>query len=128
MEQPAKLTPEEVVEFMGEYSAFVKSRFKPMETPVHTLLHAAVGMSGETGEFLDAVKKVWVYRKKPDIDNIVEELGDILFYFTAACQLIRVNPLQVMAVNVQKLQKRYPDGYTDEAAQARADKQDETPA
>ena len=42
--------------------------------------HMATGVSGEAGELLDAVKKVVVYRKPVDMENVVEELGDLEFY------------------------------------------------
>lgn len=86
------------------------------------LLHAIVGIAGEAGELLDAIKKTTVYGKKLDLANIKEELGDALFYVQAAALCIGA-PLEVlMEENYQKLKKRYPDGYTDAAALARADK------
>jgi NTP pyrophosphatase (non-canonical NTP hydrolase) len=45
-------------------------------------LHMAIGISGEAGELLDAVKKATIYRKPLDIANIVEECGDLLFYIS----------------------------------------------
>ena len=51
-----------------------------------TRLHAVVGISGEAGELLDAVKKETMYNKKPDIENIIEELGDLEFYMEALRQ------------------------------------------
>jgi NTP pyrophosphatase (non-canonical NTP hydrolase) len=107
------------------YADFVKLRFKA-ETPdtlhVGALLHAAVGIAGEAGELLDAVKKTWVYERPLDIANLVEELGDLEFYMQAMRAELGITREQVLEANVQKLLKRYPTGYTNEAAIARADK------
>lgn len=105
------------------YSEYVALCTKQLENRTLDLLHAAVGVSGEAGELLDAVKKNWVYNKPLDQHNVMEELGDLLFYITAALLLIEVPLEAVLAANVQKLDKRYPQAhYSDAAAQARADK------
>lgn len=104
------------------YAKFVEQRFKPMETDVLSRLHAAVGISGEAGELLDAVKKAWAYNKPLDVANVYEELGDILFYVQAMCNNFGWDFQSIINSNVTKLIKRYPTGYSDQAAQARADK------
>lgn len=45
------------------------------------MLYMVVGIVGEVGEFIDVVKKYVVYNKLFDCDNVVEEFGDIEFYF-----------------------------------------------
>lgn len=105
------------------YSEFVDSLFKEMGTEAATAMHAAVGISGEAGELLDAVKKHWVYNKPLDFDNVAEELGDILFYMQKLCNMFGFNISGLIAANREKLEKRYPSGnYSDAQAQARADK------
>lgn len=107
---------------MREYACFVGERFKLMETKLQTLLHAAVGCSGEAGELLDGIKKSWVYGRPLDRDNIIEEMGDNLFYIMAGCNTVGITLEQLMEANMEKLRKRYPDKYSDEAALLRADK------
>ncbi len=87
------------------------------------IMHAAIGISGEAGEILDTAKKHWAYNKSLDIENLYEELGDLLFYTTALMTIADIDLERVFAENVEKLKKRYPVGYTDAAAQARADKE-----
>jgi len=95
--------------------------FKPTPSQCE-LLHAAIGLAGEAGELLDAVRK-HVFDGQPlDRENIIEELGDLCFYMEAAFQVLGVDRSYIEAMNQSKLSKRYEGGYTDKAAQDRADK------
>ena len=88
------------------------------------LLHMAVGVSGEAGELLDAIKKGAVYRKPYDRENIVEELGDIEFYLEGLRQGLNITREETLNANIAKLGERYQGfKYSDQAAQDRADKQ-----
>lgn len=86
------------------------------------LLHAALGLTSEAGEFADAVKKNVVYGKPLDKENLIEELGDLLWFTSLACDVLNVDMADVMRSNLEKLQKRYPEKYTDFHAQKRFDK------
>lgn len=87
------------------------------------LLHMSIGISGEAGELLDAVKKAVVYRKELDRENVIEELGDLEFYMEGLRQGLRITREQTLQANIKKLGVRYNQStYTDSAAQARADK------
>jgi len=106
-----------------EYSEFVVSRFKDMGTTRDNLAHAAMGVSGEAGELLDGIKKFWAYNKPLDLENIVEELGDLEFYMEALRQELGVSRNETLEYNMIKLNKRYHSGkYSDQQAQERADK------
>lgn len=88
----------------------------------HTL-HMAVGISGESGELLDAVKKAVMYRKQIDMENIIEELGDIEFYMEGLRQGLGITREETIEANIEKLGKRYKGhNYSDQQAQDRADK------
>jgi NTP pyrophosphatase (non-canonical NTP hydrolase) len=87
------------------------------------LLHMVIGISGEAGELLDAIKKAVIYRKELDRNNVIEELGDIEFYLEGLRQELGLSREECLAANVAKLQKRYGDKYSDSAAQIRADKE-----
>jgi NTP pyrophosphatase (non-canonical NTP hydrolase) len=95
---------------------------------VEGLAHAALGIAGEAGEIVDAVKKTWIYDKALDLENVKEEAGDLLFYLVAIGKLCGFSLEDAMRYNMAKLAKRYPSGYTNEAAIARADKQEEVNA
>lgn len=88
------------------------------------LLHMAVGVSGEAGELLDAVKKAVIYNKEMDLVNIIEELGDLEFYMSKIRQIVGVTREEILQRNIDKLSVRYAKGkYSNDQAQERADKE-----
>lgn len=86
------------------------------------VLHMAIGISGESGELLDAIKKHVIYNKPIDRENVIEELGDLEFYMEGLRQGLDITREETIAANIAKLGVRYKDGYSDKAAQLRADK------
>ena len=87
------------------------------------LLHMAVGISGEAGELLDAIKKMAIYQKNLDVDNVVEELGDLEFFMEGLRESLQITREQCLEHNYQKLAKRYGEKYSNQSAQERKDKQ-----
>jgi phosphoribosyl-ATP pyrophosphohydrolase len=116
------------------YQQFVNSIVKPGDEIIRQLtphqahlLHMAVGVSGEAGELLDAIKKHCVYQKPINMENVLEEAGDILFYLTGLLNDLDISLEDCINANIIKLSKRYPNGkYTNAAAIARADKSDQS--
>lgn len=88
------------------------------------LMHAAMGLAGEAGEFTDCVKKHLVYGQELDSKNAIEELGDLLWFVALGCKTLGVTMEQVASQNIEKLQKRYPEKYSDLHAKERLDKND----
>lgn len=89
------------------------------------ILHMAVGVSGEAGELLDAVKKAVIYQKPLDRVNVIEELGDLEFYMEGLRQELNISRSETLEANKIKLGQRYPNViYSDYQAQERADKDD----
>lgn len=87
------------------------------------LLHMVLGISGEAGELLDAVKKHVIYGKELDLENVTEEAGDILFYLEGLLQPLGITLDDCRQATMDKLAKRYPGlTYTNQAAIERADK------
>lgn len=87
------------------------------------ILHMAVGISGESGELLDAIKKATIYRKPLDHANVIEELGDLEFYMEGLRQRLGISREETLEANFNKLSVRYGKGtYSDQQAQDRADK------
>lgn len=105
-----------------EYQELAIRTAKP-ESSLASLSHSALGLTGEAGEFADAVKKHVHYGKPLDIENLVEELGDILWYAAFAANVIGVPLTTIAELNIDKLRKRYPEAYSDFHAAARLDKE-----
>ena len=77
------------------------------------LLTAALGLTAESGEFTEIVKKI-VFQGKPvtqeNLFHMKRELGDIMWYFIQACILLDTTPEEIIEMNVEKLKARYPGG------------------
>ena len=83
---------------------------------IERLLTAGVGINAEGGEFLEIIKKMIFQGKSWNEDNrehLIIELGDIMWYVAQACMSLDVTLDEVVARNVQKLLKRYPEGAFD---------------
>ena len=80
------------------------------------LMTGAIGMASEGGEFSEIVKKC-IFQGKPLNDDTVfhfkRELGDIMWYWINACRALDLDPNEVVAENVKKLEARYPGGSFD---------------
>lgn len=83
---------------------------------VSLLLTGAVGMSAEGGEFMEIVKKC-IFQGKPLSEetqfHAKRELGDIMWYWINSCRALNIDPNDVIAENVRKLEARYPGGSFD---------------
>jgi NTP pyrophosphatase (non-canonical NTP hydrolase) len=86
------------------------------------LIHMVLGISGEAGELLDAIKKASVYCKPLDLANVIEELGDLEFYMQGLRAALNITREETIEHNIAKLTKRYGDKYSNAAAIQRADK------
>lgn len=113
-----------------EHAKMVSALAKPGDAIIQDLdcsrmhlLHMAVGISGEAGELLDAVKKAAIYNKPLDRENVIEELGDLEFYMEGLRAELGITREQTLQANIDKLSVRYKKGYSDKAAQDREDKQ-----
>ena len=85
------------------------------------LINAALGLTGEAGEVADIVKKSYYQGHELDFDAIVEELGDVAWYIALACQALGMSMETVLQMNVDKLKKRYPDGFDARMSQNRTE-------
>ena len=91
---------------------------------IERLLTAGVGLNAEAGEFLEIVKKM-IFQGKPwsedNRQHLIIELGDIIWYAANACMALGISFEDVVARNVQKLEKRYPGGkFSVEKSEVRA--------
>ena len=96
--------------------AMMATRFAELEangTNTSQLMTAALGLTAESGEFTEVVKKI-VFQGKPyNEDNVFHmkrELGDICWYLAQACMALDTTFDEVIEMNVEKLKARYPGG------------------
>jgi NTP pyrophosphatase (non-canonical NTP hydrolase) len=75
------------------------------------LLNGVMGLNGEAGECIDIVKKHIFQGHELDREHLIEELGDAAWYLAVSCEAVGVTLGEVMQRNVDKLKKRYPDGF-----------------
>ncbi len=83
---------------------------------VPLLLTAALGMAAETGEFCEIPKKIFFQGKalnEEAVFHMKRELGDVMWYWINACRALNLDPNDVIAENVRKLESRYPGGSFD---------------
>ena len=114
------MTHQELVANLCKSGRDIRDEITPADAH---LIHMVLGISGEAGELLDAVKKSTIYRKPLDIENVIEELGDLEFYMAGIRMALGISREQTIEANIAKLSKRYTARtYSDEAAQSRADK------
>lgn len=114
------MTHEELVAALAKPGQDILAEMTPEQ--MH-LLHMAIGIAGEAGELLDAVKKCVVYQRELDLENVIEELGDMEFYMEGLRQGASVSREETLRMNVNKLMTRYSSGsYSNKQAQERADK------
>ena len=85
------------------------------------LVWNALGLVGEAGEVADMIKKAVFHRHDLSQDELVKELGDVLWYVAALCTKLDVSMADVMERNIAKLKQRYPNGYASADSKARVD-------
>jgi len=85
--------------------------------PENLLLQGVMGMSGESGEALDIVKKIMFQGhelNEATKEHLIRELGDVLWYVATTAEALNVPLETVMQVNIDKLRARYPMAFDSE--------------
>ena len=84
------------------------------EVPPERLITAALGICAEGGEFTEVVKKC-LFQGKPMDEHtqyhLKRELGDIMWYISQACIALDTSIEDIIYMNIEKLEARYPDGF-----------------
>jgi len=117
-------------DYSSRYALIVSGLAKPGQDIIDELTpekadlwHCGTGVSGESGELVDAIKKHVIYGRELDRNNVIEELGDLEFYMERIRQLLNIDRAETIVANIDKLAIRYPDyRYNNQAAICRADK------
>ncbi len=90
-------------------------------TPEQQLTNAALGLTGEAGEVAEMIKKHLFHATPLDQDALVKELGDCLWYIGAFATALGVSLDDIAQRNIDKLRKRYPEGFDTERSRNRTE-------
>lgn len=97
-----------------EYQAKSKRTLNNDLTEEQLISNMVMGITGETGEVVDILKK-WMYQGHTlKLNDIEEELGDVMFYIVNLCNLLGLELQDSINNNYNKLLKRYPEGFSTE--------------
>lgn len=97
------------------------TRTMPKEATVPALANYSMGLAGETGEVIDHLKKFIFHDHPINEEKVLNELGDVFHYAFGLAHLLGFTAEQVAEANMEKLRKRYPDGFSPEASINRID-------
>lgn len=96
---------------LNEYQALAqRTSNKALDQKGH-LFNGVLGLAGEAGECADLVKKHCYQDARPIDDDLIDELGDVLWYVAETAAALGVSLEEVAVRNVEKLKKRYPEGF-----------------
>lgn len=78
------------------------------------ILNGALGLCGESGEVADIIKKHAFQGHVLDLDKLKDELGDVFWYIALLCDVCGFTFEEIQEHNIDKLKKRYPEGFEEE--------------
>ncbi|MCG3411891.1 nucleoside triphosphate pyrophosphohydrolase family protein [Staphylococcus massiliensis] len=81
-------------------------------TQSEQLLNSGLGLTGEVGEVADMIKKHHFHGHPLVRDAIAKELGDIMWYIAYCAEALDLSMEDIAKMNIAKLKKRYPNGFT----------------
>lgn len=105
---------------INEYQALAMRTASGMNYEHHgMLMNGVLGLCGESGEVADIVKKATFQGHELDINHVAKELGDVAWYLAVSATAIGVDLETILKMNIDKLRKRYPDGFSSDRSQHR---------
>ena len=96
---------------INEYQELAMTTLNPQLSKKDVLINSVMGLCGESGEALDIVKKWLAQGHELDKERLAKELGDIAWYLAEAATALDMPLEQILQANIDKLKKRYPDGF-----------------
>ena len=98
----------------NEYQKLAMKTLNPKLSKKDVLINGVMGLCGESGEAIDIVKKHLAQGHELDKEKLIKELGDIAWYLAETAYALDVSLEEVLSLNIEKLKKRYPDGFDSE--------------
>ena len=96
---------------VNEYQTLAMKTLNPELSRKDVLINSVMGLCGESGEAIDIVKKWLAQGHELDKAHLAKELGDIAWYLAEAAAALDMDLEDIFQANIEKLKKRYPDGF-----------------
>ena len=106
---------------INEYQELAMTTLNPELDKKDVLINGVMGLCGESGEVIDIVKKHLAQGHELDKEKIIKELGDVAWYMAEIATVLDVELEEVLVQNIEKLKKRYPEGFSTEKSLNRAE-------
>jgi NTP pyrophosphatase (non-canonical NTP hydrolase) len=94
-----------------EYQQSVKRTVNPSLTLKDAIIQKVFGIAGEAGEVVDIFKKHFFQEHAVNKDRVKEEIGDMMWYIAGLCNLLDIDISEIYDLNIEKLKRRYPEGF-----------------
>lgn len=102
-----------------EYQTAAMRTLNPALARKDVLINSVMGLCGEAGEAIDIVKKWLAQGHELDKARLIAELGDVAWYLAEAATALDVPLEDILKGNIDKLARRYPDGFASDRSQIR---------
>ena len=96
---------------VNEYQKLAMTTLNPALDKKDVLINGVMGLCGESGEAIDIVKKWLAQGHTLDQEKLAKELGDIAWYLAETATALDLNLEDIFEANIDKLKKRYPEGF-----------------
>lgn len=99
---------------INEYQELAKRTMNKDLSEKNMLINGVMGLCGESGEAIDIVKKHIAHNHELDKEHLAKELGDVAWYLAETATALGYSLEDIFKMNIDKLKKRYPDGFDSE--------------
>lgn len=104
----------------NEYQKLASRTISTKMSPADKEMHALHGMVGEIGELHSIYQKIYQGHMEKNDEHYKKELGDLLWFIAEYCTAFNWNLEDIMQMNIDKLLKRYPNGFDEQHSLHRA--------
>lgn len=108
-----------IVNAFDQYQENAKRTLNTEIEEQYKFANLGMGLAGEAGEVCDYLKKVVFHEHQLDQEKLCDELGDVLWYLANLAAAVDVSLSEVAKKNVEKLRRRYPNGFEASRSQKR---------
>ena len=97
---------------INEYQKLAMTTLNKELSNEQALLNGCMGLCGESGEVIDLLKKHLSQGHDLNKEKMIEEIGDVTWYIAEIAYALNVDLETVLTKNIEKLKKRYPEGFS----------------